>query len=113
MRLAIAAAMIAAGSAHAAGYDDNRALSAFRDQACGITMFVIDGNTPIADGSDTPDRLYYFGFLVGFDTAAGGLSTDTQTTLARLRETCAADPTRPALDILQEFATARPADKGQ
>ena len=96
----------------AAGYSENPITQAFRDAPCGEVIAAID--TPdmgpaIASGDlklavETVARqVGYFGFIVGFDNAAGGIQGDHETTLMRLRAACAAAPETPALDLLRGF----------
>lgn len=111
LRMIALAAMLPA-SAWAQGYGESGVVVAFRDRPCGAVLDVIYlreatgltfGETIGVAGT----KNLYLGFVVGFDAAHGGLHTDTETTLARLREACAANPEATALSILEGFAEER------
>ncbi len=100
------------GAAWAQGYGESGVVTAFRDRPCGEVLELIYlrevsglslGETMGVAGT----KNLYLGFVVGFDAAHGGLHTDAQSTLVRLREACAADPDATALSILEGFAAER------
>lgn len=116
MLRSLAALAALSSAATAAGYDDNPILVAFRDHPCTTVIEAID-NPDTAAAANAPDlgsalrystgrvshMAAYFGFIVGFDTANGGLRGDAETTLMRLRDACREHPDTPALDLLRSF----------
>lgn len=109
---AAALAVIIAAPANASGYSDHTITNAFRDLPCAETIGAIDKpdmSAAIASGDPKAvtgplgKQAGYFGFIVGFDVASGGLNGDAETTLARLREACAENPQASALDLLHGF----------
>lgn len=48
-----------------------------------------------------------WGFILGFDTANGGLHSDTETTLQRLRTACEEEPSKTAYDLLSNMGVAQ------
>ena len=105
------AVMLPAG-AWAQGYEDSGVMTAFRDRPCGEVLEVIYlrevagltlGETLGVAGT----KNLYLGFVVGFDAAHGGLHREGESTLARLREACTADPEATALSLLEGFAAER------
>jgi len=114
LKAAVAIATVIAAPATAAGYYDNPIVAAFRDQPCGTIIAAIDNPKATKPGDNLDGAINraadglarmtaYFGFIVGFDTAKGGLQGDDETTLVRLRKACAADPKATALELLNGF----------
>lgn len=130
MRLALAfAAGIAAGPA-LADYSDHHGVTIFTDEKCGAVMNAIDGEAPKPSETDlaltgvmgavekfTEWMATYgmtWGFILGFDTAHGGLEGSEETTLIRLRKACAETPDATAIELLRGFtqtAAPRPRDE--
>ena len=99
MRLAIIAALIT-GPAFA-GYAEHPGVTLFTEKPCTAAVAAID-----YDGNAMPalaEKGMAWGFLLGFDTAAGGISGDNETTLVRLRSACADSPDTPAIKLLEGF----------
>jgi hypothetical protein len=100
------------GAAWAQGYGESGVVAAFRDRPCGEVLEVIylQEATGLTFGETigvAGTKNLYLGFVVGFDAAHGGLHTEAQTTLARLREACAASPEATALSLLEAFVAER------
>ena len=117
---AAALLLILASPAASDGYAAHNGVTLFTENLCSDVIALID-----SDGPDAPDELgmvvdglrsyvedlsahmaqkgMAWGFILGYDTAKGGLHTTDQTTLERLRETCDATPERTAMDILQSL----------
>lgn len=97
----------AAGSASAAGYEDNPILQAFRDAPCSKVIDAVDKPDVSGTAKDVITALSsqagFFGFIVGYDTAKGGVRGREETALARLRKACATDPEASALELLEGF----------
>ncbi len=100
------------GAAWAQGYEDSGVVAAFRDRPCAEVLELIYlqeaagltlGETMGLAGT----KNLYLGFVVALAAAHGGLHTESQTTLARLREACASEPEASALSILEGFAAER------
>lgn len=121
MRMIIALAMMATPSlAQDTAYDNHRGVLLFSDAPCTAVLSAIDSDPPpfpneaqhFFYGSSAWYKNYgewgatqgmAWGFILGFDTANGGLHTETETTLQRLRAACEDTPDRPALEILTSF----------
>ena len=109
MLRALCLALLLPGSAGAQGYADNPAVAAFRDRPCAEVVDVIyvreaAGLTLQETMGLVSQKNLYMGFILGFDTARGGLQGEAESTLARLREACAADPEATALELLEGLA---------
>lgn len=95
-----------ASPAVAAGYENHSAIKTLKTQPCTYVVALID-MTKDGKPSDLPSIIaggMYWGFLLGFDNANGGLQGSEETTLIRLRKACAASPETPALELLQGFS---------
>lgn len=121
MRTMIALALMAAPAmAETTAYSDHKGVLIFSDAPCTAVISAIDSEPPAfpneAQHFFYGSRSWYqnygewgatqgmaWGFVLGFDTANGGLHTDTETTLQRLRAACEETPDRTALDILTSF----------
>lgn len=89
-----------------AGYGNHPAVQAFAAKPCTYVVAKMD-TAKDANAADLPAMVeggMYWGFLLGFDNANGGLQGDEETTLIRLRKACAASPETPALELLQGFS---------
>ena len=122
MRLPFLLALLC-GPASAAGYDDHRGVLLFTEAPCTAVLEAIDA-TPPDWPSDTQQFFYgtapywdemgrifaaqgmTWGFILGYDTAMGGLHADGETTLERLRLACEAAPDETAKSILDGFLSA-------
>lgn len=104
MKHAIAvAAVIALGAPipAPASYSEHEGVTLFTERPCTEAIAVIDD-----PGKDIPSLARMgaaWGWLLGYDTARGGLHSEGKTTLQRLRIACAAEPTATALEILERF----------
>lgn len=118
-RLATLIFLIAANAAHCAdkSYASHKGVEIFSVAPCHVVIEAIDA-TELAPPTQaqvffhgTGDWFRYagkaaatqamaWGFILGFDTAKGGLNTEDQTTLDRLRAACEESPARTALEIL-------------
>lgn len=96
---------VLASPASGGGYDGNPVLASFRDNSCGRTIDIIENAAPAEPVGGVLGMASLFGFLLGFDTAHGGLEADNPTTLTRLKSACEQNPELSALDILRSFAT--------
>lgn len=93
----------------AGGYDANPVYLAFAKGPCSEVIGAIDDPDMTAAINKGPQAMAevlamqagFFGFIVGFDAASGGLHDGDTTTLSRLREACASDPFATALSILE------------
>lgn len=99
MRYVLVAAMIATPAA--ADYSTHPGVAIFTEKPCTAAVAGIDyqGENIRA----LVETGMTWGFLLGFDTAHGGLSGDHETTLKRLRIACAESPDTPAIDLLNSF----------
>ena len=100
MRIFLAAALLAPTISAADGYSDHTSVVMYRDRPCTVVIAAIDADTTLAT---TPVQGMIWGFLLGYDTASGGLHGTDETTLIRLRKACAAAPETPALTLLNGF----------
>lgn len=100
MRTIIAAALFLPTIAAADGYADHKGVTPWRDQPCTVVIGAIDAGAALAA---MPAQAVTWGFLLGYDTANGGLHGNEETTLVRLRKACAASPETPALTLLEGF----------
>lgn len=108
-----AAAAILSASPALADYSDHDGVRIFSERPCTEVIAELDRSfDDLNDGTrDGLARLapamaktgMTFGFLLGFDTAEGGLQGAEETTLRRLRLACARSPQTPALDLLRDF----------
>lgn len=97
MRLAIVLTLTATPAL--ADYSGHQGVTIFTEQPCSRVLEVLDSN----ELAEMPIIGMTWGFILGFDTAAGGLQGDEETTLARLRKACAENPKTPAGAILESF----------
>lgn len=111
MRFGLVLALI--GSPALADYSDHSIVRLFTNEPCTRAVAEIDqsfshfhdrGLEGAADmvGAMTRQAMAW-GFLLGFDAAEGGLHSEAETTLMRLRAACAENPDHTALSILQQF----------
>lgn len=113
MRFTIAALAALSAAPAAADYSDHRGVRLFSDRPCTEALATIDqpldrytdrGLASLPDAArEAAAQAMAWGFVLGFDTAAGGLHGDGRTTLERLRLACAMNPDTPALDLLRGF----------
>lgn len=98
-------------------YAGHKGVLLFTEAPCGAVIDAIDLPTPEYP-SDTEVFFYgtkphfqrmgdrqaitgmAWGFILGYDTAKGGLHDDKKSTLERLREACEAEPQTPAVKLL-------------
>lgn len=121
----VAILALVAGPAFAEGYSEHKGVTLFTKDVCGAAVAAIDADPEPGEISEADVALYglvgsveksleplwpslskkgmAWGFLLGYDTAQGGLHTESQTTLERFRDACAANPNRTGLEILQSF----------
>lgn len=112
MRLALIAALIA--SPAFANYADHKGVTLFTEQPCVEALAEVDQSFERyvdrgLEGLDDLSRALAsqsmaWGFILGYDTAQGGLHHDGETTLVRLRKACAENPEATAEDLLKGFA---------
>lgn len=118
MRLALPFLLAATlPTAALADYSTHKVQNAFVNAPCGDFMHAIDldkdaliPETGLLDVESwepliaaMAQEALYFGQVLGFDAAHGGLHTETMTTLARLRAACELSPATPAAEILRGF----------
>jgi len=92
-------------------YAAHRGVTVFTDQPCGVVLSAMDSpdvtvEESLEDGLLAEGFLnmgMYWGFILGFDTAKGGLNSETQTTLERLTDECAKSPEKTAHAILLQM----------
>ena len=106
---AISIAFIAAPSL-AGDYSGHHGVTLFTQEPCTAVIEILDGDEPDllmvgveGLGSYLAAHGMAWGFILGYDTARGGLHDGEKTTLMRLREECATTPDRTAFDILETF----------
>lgn len=114
MRHALALTLTILPTVGLADYSGHTARQAFAAAPCGAFIAAIDlDEDALAAQIDLLDadsweplisamtlEALYFGQILGLDAARGGLHTDTQTTLQRLRAACEDSPETPAFDLL-------------
>lgn len=98
------------------GYAEHRGVTRFTEQPCGDVLAALSPDAiPDADGIKV-DKIGAFakemghamatqgvawGFILGYDTAHGGLGRDGFTTLERFRAACRKSPEATGIDILE------------
>ena len=99
-----------AAPAFAEGYAEHDAVRMFTESPCAEVMELLDGDEPDPIAVGLEGMIAYFasygmawGFILGYDTARGGLHQGDETTLMRLREACEASPEQTAFEILEGF----------
>ena len=100
MKFILAALFALPTAAAADGYSGHKGVSMYRDKPCTVVIAAIDGDATL--GTIATQGMAW-GFLLGYDTANGGLHGTEDTTLIRLRKACAQSPKTPALDLLEGF----------
>mgnify|MGYP005864495513 CR=1 FL=1 len=106
--LIVAAFTCFAGAAFAQGYSDHDGVKSFTQEPCAGVFDTLEAepdimNGPEAFGAALGEMGMTWGFILGYDTARGGLHEGDKTTLARLREECEAAPEKTAFEILESF----------
>ncbi|MBN8187605.1 hypothetical protein JF540_12980 [Salipiger thiooxidans] len=112
MRLALAAALI--GSPALGDYSDHSGVTLFTEHPCTAALAEIDqsldryadrGIAGLKEASAAiASQGMAWGFILGYDTANGGLQGEEETTLVRLRMACADKPEATAEELLRGFA---------
>lgn len=111
MRFALALITVLSASPALADYSDHSGVTLFTERPCTEAIAAIDApNYGVESLSDLEPmakliarRAMAWGFVLGFDTAMGGLSGSHDTTLKRLRVACAASPDVTAAELLRAF----------
>jgi hypothetical protein len=85
------------------GYSQHPARVAFDKGPCSEIMGVIDAPAKTKTMEGVALSGLYFGFLVGFDAAKGGMGTSAETTLQRFRESCGKTPNETGTNILNSL----------
>lgn len=99
---AIATALtVLSAPALADGYAEHDGVILWTDRPCTEAVGSIDAAPNTL--ADVAAAGMAWGFLLGYDTARGGLQGDEETTLTRLRKACAQSPETPAIDLLSGF----------
>jgi len=108
--LAAAAFSFIGAPSFAEGYAEHDAVLMFTEGPCTKVMELLDGDEPDPIAVGLEGMINYFasygmtwGFILGYDTARGGLHEGDKSTLVRLREDCAAAPEKTAFEILESF----------
>lgn len=115
MRLAIAVAFAATPAI--AEYSGHPGVTRFTEAPCAKVIEILDTLPSAPKDIDFESVLpeleritletatvgMTWGFILGFDTAQGGLQGSDETTLIRLRKACADAPETPAADLLRSF----------
>lgn len=99
----IGAFALAAGPSMAEGYGDHHGVTIFTERPCGDALAALDGDTarPITERLAAQGMAW--GFLLGYDTARGGLDRDGQTTLELFRAACQRSPRLTGKAILDDL----------
>jgi len=115
LRNTVFAFALCASPAAAGGYSDHAAIQVFANQPCSETVAAIDWLNEVDPEAYTltyglrgtvqagAKSAMMWGILLGYDARAGGLHTQTQSTLERLKSECANAPEKSARDILDEL----------
>lgn len=107
MRLALALIASFFAVPALADYSDHRGVTLFTEKPCTEAVGTIDGSMARGDLDSTVRNIaahgMAWGFILGFDTAHGGLEGDEETTLIRLRKACAETPDATAMELLRGF----------
>ena len=111
MKKAIAAIVFSfvSGSAMAQGYAEHGGVKLFTQEPCTRVFEKMEAEPDIVEigpeafGAALGDMGMAWGFILGYDAARGGLHEGDKSTLARLREECAAAPEKTAFEILESF----------
>lgn len=101
-------------------YEAHKGVLIFTEAPCGAVIEALDAVVP-PPPTDT-ERFFYgttpwfeyvghihamqgmaWGFMLGYDTARGGLNTDEQSTLERFRDACAKSPDMTGRAVLDAF----------
>lgn len=99
-----------ASSVIAESYSNHEAVQLFRDNPCSdVVNYIEGGKTAEAMLSGDTEQLMQavakqgmiWGFLLGYDTKAGGLNSEHETTLQRLKDECSIDSQATAVQILE------------
>lgn len=116
--LKIAAAfVIAASPALGAGYSGHNGVRLFTEYPCTAAIQAIEAEFDIEDQiavlgiSAAMDELashvarqgMAWGFVIGYDTALGGLAKNDETTFARFKASCGESPDATGFDVLQSL----------
>lgn len=88
----ISAFALATGPAMAERYGDHHGVTIFTERPCGDALAALDGDTarPITERLAAQGMAW--GFILGYDTARGGLGRGGQTTLELFRTACEQSP---------------------
>jgi hypothetical protein len=107
--IAIVAGFIATPSL-AEDYASHEGVTLFTQKPCQDVLTLLDGDGPDISAVGLQGVVEFmafngmaWGFILGYDTARGGLHIGEQTTLMRLREACASAPDKTAFEILEQF----------
>lgn len=91
-----------AAPAWADGYADHKGVTIYTTRPCTEVVAAIDA--PSSSGVQAMAAAgMAWGFLLGYDTAMGGLQGNEKTTLIRLRKACAESPETTAMELLKGF----------
>ena len=106
--IAVSAIACISAPAFAQGYADHQHVQTFVSEPCSAVMSFFEAEGPEESGMEAQIMFQlmqgvYFGFILGYDTARGGLHEGDQSTLARLHEECASAPDKTAFEILESF----------
>ena len=100
----------AAWPAIAQDYADHDGVQMFTAAPCASVIEILETDAPDPAMVGLQGVVEHFagqsmawGFILGYDTARGGLHEGDKSTLARLREECAAAPEKTAFEILESF----------
>ena len=102
MKHAIAIAAALAASPAIADYTNHQHVRPFTEAPCIDVLGALDVPNPTI--TQVMNMAMRFGFILGFDTALGGLQGDDETTLVRLRKACAENRDATAEELLRSFA---------
>lgn len=92
-----------------ADYSTHKYVELYAEADCTAVLSVIDRDISYSEPSfneiirSVTEQGAIWGFLLGYDTASGGLHPDGETTLQAFRKLCAESPNRTALEILERM----------
>ena len=99
-----------AGPSFAQGYAEHDGVRNFTEKPCTQIFEILEGEEPDIVSVGVNGMVDWmanygmtWGFILGYDTARGGLHEGDKTTLSRLRVACEASPEKTAFEILESF----------
>lgn len=84
-----------------AGYSEHETVKLFTERPCAEALAVIQSEETTIEALARMGMAW--GFLLGYDTASGGLDGPSETTLERLEDACGMNPEKTAAAILDSL----------